>query len=168
MARSENNHNTIKHEYTHWFLIAYDILILLLSGLIVLCLYTGSGMIALNWIGINLAVAFVLVFLSRIIGGVYRQIWRYGGIQCYIRLLVTDGVAFLIHWFAGRFTPDEVTLIFPRLLSFYCVNLLAALALRMIYRYAYKCGNDNTWHGKLAATLYQIFSLALVSMNFIP
>lgn len=164
MARSENNHNTIKHEYTHWFLIAYDILILLLSGLIVLCLYTGSGMIALNWIGINLAVAFVLVFLSRIIGGVYRQIWRYGGIQCYIRLLVTDGVAFLIHWFAGRFTPDEVTLIFPRLLSFYCVNLLAALALRMIYRYAYKCGNSNTWYGKLAATLFRLFSFNRVEL----
>ena len=164
MAQSRKGQKPGKHENSHWFLIAYDILILLLSGLVVLRLYTGPGMIALNWIGINLAIAFVLIFLSRIIGGVYRQIWRYGGIQCYIRLLLTDGIAFLIHWVAGRFMPDEVTLIFPRLLSLYCVNLLAALALRMVYRYTYKCGNSHTWHGKLAATLFRALSFNRVEL----
>ena len=76
-----------KTDYTHWLLIAYDILIILLSGLVVLCLYTGPGMIALKWIIVNLIFAFVLVFVSRFVCGIYRQIWRYGGIQCYIRLL---------------------------------------------------------------------------------
>ena len=164
MANSKKSQSTGNREYTHWFLIAYDFLILLLSGLVVLCLYTGPGMIALNWIGINLAIAFALVFISRIIGGVYRQIWRYGGIQCYIRLLMTDGIAFFLHWLGGQLMPEEGALIFPRLLSLYCVNLLAALALRMIYRYAYKCGNDNTWHGKLAATLFRIFSFNRVEL----
>ena len=113
----ENGQKVVKHEYTHWFLIAYDILILLLSGLVVLYLYTGPGSISPEGIGLNMLAAFVLLFLFRIIGGIYRQIWRYGGIQCYIRLLMTDGLAFLAHWFAGNFfQPNQ--LIFPRLLSF--------------------------------------------------
>lgn len=159
----ENGQKIVKHEYTHWFLIAYDILILLLSGLVVLYLYTGPGSISVEGIGLNMLAAFVLLFLFRIIGGIYRQIWRYGGIQCYIRLLMTDGIAFLAHWIAGNFfRPNQ--LIFPRLLSFYCVDLLLALTLRMLYRYAYKCGNSNHWHGKLANFLFKCFSLGRVEL----
>lgn len=159
----ENGQKAAKHEYTHWFLIAYDILILLLSGFVVLYLYDGPGNISIQGIGLNMLVAFVLLFLLRIIGGIYRQIWRYGGIQCYIRLLVTDGLAFLTHFFIGTFLGQD-QLIFPRLLSFYCVNLLLALALRMLYRYAYKCGNSNHWHGKLANFLFKCFSFGRVEL----
>ena len=158
-----NGHKLRKHEYSHWFLIAYDILILLLSGLVVLYLYTGPGSISVEGIGLNMLVAFVLLFLFRIIGGIYRQIWRYGGIQCYIRLLMTDGLAFLAHWVAGNFFQLN-QLIFPRLLSFYCVNLLLALALRMFYRYAYKCGSSNRRHGKLPNFFFRCLSFGRVEL----
>lgn len=160
---AEQRTKILKHEYSHWFLIAYDILILVLSGLVVLYLYTGPGSISVQGIGLNMLTAFILLFLFRIIGGIYRQIWRYGGIQCYIRLLMTDCLAFFVHWFAGAFfSPNQ--LIFPRLLSFYCVNLLLALALRMFYRYAYKCGNSNHWHGKLTNFLFKCLSFGRVEL----
>lgn len=37
------------------------------------------------------------MFGARLIGNIYGQVWRYGGIQCYIRLLATDSIAFLIY-----------------------------------------------------------------------
>lgn len=40
----------------------------------------------------------------------------------------------------------------------HCLNLLGALALRMMYRYAYKCGNQETTRGKILSTLLHMFS----------
>ena len=44
------------------------------------------------------------------------------------------------------------------MLSLVCLNLLGALALRMMYRYAYKCGNQETTRGKILSTLLHMFS----------
>lgn len=154
----------VKHEYTHWFLIAYDILILALSGLVLLYIYEAPVRISAQSIWLNMAVAFVLLSLFRIVGAIYRQIWRYGGIQCYIRLLMTDGLAFVIHWLAGNFFGQN-RLHFPQLLSFYCVNLLLALTLRMVYRYAFKCGNSKNRYGKLANILFKCFSFGRVELS---
>ena len=47
---------------------------------------------------------------------------------------------------------------FARMLSLASMNLLGALALRMLYRYAYKCGNQKTVGGKLLSILLRLFS----------
>lgn len=41
---------------------------------------------------------------------------------------------------------------------FVSLNLLGALAIRMVYRYAYKCGNHDTLKGKILLVLFRIFS----------
>lgn len=43
-------------------------------------------------------------------------------------------------------------------LSLASLNLLGALALRMMYRYAYKCGNRKTVGGKILSILLRLFS----------
>lgn len=45
------------------------------------------------------------------------------------------------------------------MLSLVCLNLLGALALRMMYRYAYKCGNQETTRGKILSILLHMFSM---------
>lgn len=55
------------------------------------------------------------------------------------------------------FTPiKQIT--FTRLLSISCMNLLAALSIRMIYRYCFKCGTADTRFGKFLRLLLRVFS----------
>lgn len=94
-------------------------------------------------------------------GSIYRQIWRYGGIQRYIRLLIVDAIAFAaalaIELTLSQFVPiEKVT--FSRLLSIASMNLPGALAIRMIYRYCFKCGTADTPFGKFLRLLLRIFA----------
>lgn len=126
-----NKHNI------RWQLVLYDLIVLLVVDLLLLVFYRSNE--ALSWNGIltHGAVFLVIVFAARFAGGIYQQIWRYGGIQCYIRLLFVDGCAFaavvaveMLLRFSGA--VEQVT--FSRLLSIASMNLLGALAMRMIYR----------------------------------
>lgn len=105
----------------------------------------------------QVALSAVCIFAARLIGNVYGQIWRYGGIQCYIRLLFTDVIAFLIYLTLEMILPME-RVTFARMLSLASVNTLGALAIRMMYRYAYKCGNQDTSYGKFLAKMLKIVS----------
>ncbi len=164
-------HSSRKKLNTHWLLLVYDLLVFAASSYLVLFVYGGPGTRDTETTLSHVAAAFGLLLLLRTLGGIYRQIWRYGGIQCYIRLLVTDGTAFLIHWIgstvlqAAGWMTAETRIIFPLLLSVYSVNLLGALALRMMYRYAYKCGKSRHWYGKLAAALFKGFTFGRVTLT---
>jgi FlaA1/EpsC-like NDP-sugar epimerase len=88
---------------------------------------------------------------------VYHQVWRYGGIQCYIKLIATDFLALLIYMGVNYLTPLR-TIAFARLLSVWSLDLLGALAIRMIYRYAYKCHDRETVKGRLLSILLRVFA----------
>ena len=138
-----------------WQLVIYDVFILIMVDLLLLA-FSGSklsvsGMMAQGIIG------FVAVFTSRLLGSIYSQIWRYGGIQCYIRLLFTDAIAFVVTLIIERILPIE-HITFARLLAIACMNLLGALAIRMMYRYAFKCGNDTTFFGKILLFVLRMFA----------
>jgi FlaA1/EpsC-like NDP-sugar epimerase len=98
--------------------------------------------VVVSTIGNNFQIAvigFASIFSMRFAFDIYRQIWRYGGIQTYIRLLICDGCAFALFFALELILPVEKILI-VKILAVSCINLLSALAIRMIYRYAYKCG----------------------------
>ena len=143
-----------------WQLMFYDILILLVVDLLLLVFYRSDD--GLSWQGIltHGAITFVCVFAARIGGSIYRQIWRYGGIQCYIRLLVVDGCAFLVNLLLVKVVAPLVAPIeqitFSRMLSIAGMNLLAALAMRMFYRYAFKCGGTDTLLGRVLRLLLRL------------
>ena len=104
-------------------------------------------------------ISIIAVFACRLIGNIYSQIWRYGGIQCYIRLLVTDGIAFIISMILNKaLFENDMQVVFVRILSFFSINLLVSLSLRMFYRYAYKCGNSETTKGKVLNSILKLFS----------
>ncbi len=140
-----------------WQLVIYDIVLFLILDFILLFLYQKGEKLTLNGMVIQSLLAFVCIFTARFIGRIYQQIWRYGGIQCYIRVLVVDGCAAVAYFFLEQFLPIE-HISFPRLVSIACLNLLGVLATRMIYRYAYKCGNTTTAHGRFLNLLLRIFA----------
>ena len=86
-----------EHINIRWRLVVYDILILSAVEFLLLAVYRSNEALTLAG-GISQAVlSFLCVFLCRFLGGIYSQIWRYGGIQCYIRLLVADSIAFAVN-----------------------------------------------------------------------
>ena len=113
---------------------------------------------------INTCVGFLIVFLCRFFGRIYNQIWRYGGIQCYIRLLCTDmlGMVLYLGFECGlcnllgfqRFTISKII----AMMSF---NTLLALGMRMCYRYCFKYGNELSAKGKLMRLLLRIFAFGM-------
>ena len=140
-----------------WQLVAYDIIILAFVDMILLGLYRGDEHLSSTGVLNHFLLTLVCVLVFRIGGSIYRQIWRYGGIQCYMRLLFMDGCAFILNLLLEIALPIE-RIRFSRLLSVACMNLLIALAMRMMYRYAYKCGNGQTASGKVLNLLLRIFA----------
>lgn len=139
-----------------WMLVCYDLLIYLLVSILLFVLYEGNDKLTGNGIAQQMCLSAVCIFAGRIIGKIYGQVWRYGGIQCYIRLIVTDAVAFIVYLGLELVLPVE-KISFARMLSFASLNLMGALVLRMMYRYAYKCGGTETSWGRFLSWLLKVF-----------
>lgn len=160
MARNEDVLEMKKY-YFRWQLLIYDILILFAVDLLLLVLFRGDE--ALCWYSVLFhgIIFAVCVFAARILGRIYQQIWRYGGIQCYIRLLIVDTIAFAVtlalEFISRSFLPVQ-SIAFLRLLSIASMNLLGALAIRMVYRYCFKCGTVDTGYGKFLRLVLKTFS----------
>lgn len=140
-----------------WMLVGYDLVVYSVVAIILLVLYGGMDKLSLVGIFQQVGLSVLCIFTARLLGKIYGQVWRYGGIQCYIRLLFTDSVAFVAYVGLELLLPVR-KITFARLLSLVSLNLLGALALRMMYRYAYKCGNQETTREKFLSILLHIFS----------
>ena len=141
-----------------WRLVLYDVIILALVDLLMLVIYKAPPVLTAWDVVAHSAVSFVCIFGARFIGGVYKRVWRYGGIQSYIRLLIVDGCAFLLTYLVELVIPSLSAIMFSRLLSIACMTLLGSLAIRMCYRYAYKYRNDNTFLGRVLRLALGVFA----------
>lgn len=146
-----------KKVHIRWMLVCYDILIYLLSAILLLRLYGGNDKLSYTGILQQMCISMVCIFGIRLLGNIYGQVWRYGGIQCYMRLIFADGIACVLYMIIEILLPVE-SITFARMLSLVSVDLLGALTMRMLYRYAYKCGNSNDIQGRFWAVLLKIFS----------
>ena len=149
----------INHEHANirWMLVVYDLLVYAVSAFLLLFLYGGNDSLTHKGLLQHLFLSLICIFGARFIWKIYTQVWRYGGIQGYIRLLMSDGCAFIAYFILQMLLPvEEIT--FSRLLSLICVNLLGALAIRMIYSYAYRFSNQETKKGRFLSKILKIFS----------
>ena len=126
-----------------WLLALYDLLLLFMVDVVLLVLYRGMEGLKPMDIVVQGITAAACIFFMRWFWKVYSQVWRYGGIQSYIRLLVSDGCAFLLYYLVEQFLPVR-HISFARVLCISCLSLLGSLTIRMVYRYAYKCCDRNT------------------------
>lgn len=139
-----------------WMLVGYDLIVYVVAAVILLGIYRGMDKLTPVGMFQQISISLICIFGARFVGKIYGQVWRYGGIQCYIRLLFTDAIAFLAYLCIEILLPVQ-RITFARMLSLGCINLLGALALRMMYRYAYKCGNKETTRGKSFLSYYIYF-----------
>ena len=147
----------LKKKKLKWQLVIYDILVLFAVDLLLLFIYRGNRGLTYGDAVVQSAISFFCIFASRIFLNIYAQIWRYGGIQCYIKLLISDFVAFIFTFAIEAALPiQHVT--FSTLLAIACMNLLASMAIRMLYRYAYKFGNAENNIGKFLRLALRIFA----------
>jgi len=145
-----------------WIIGIYDLIIYSLATALLLVIYESKITFEPKPLFYQFAFLGIVTLICRLIMRIYHQIWRYGGIQCYIKLLISDGAAFIVFYSLLKIidlTPLRVEHVsFSRLLSISCVTLLGSLAIRMFYRYAYKCYRRDTRIGKLMRFLLRIFA----------
>ena len=151
-----------------WTLVLYDVLAFFVTDGALLLIYKNYLALGLKDIIINSVLALGSILIARFIGNIYKQIWRYGGIQCYIRLLITDAIASFV-FFALEYGLVKIAyfhrLSFSIMLALVSVNLLFALAMRMMYRYCFKCGNEISAKGKILRFLLKVFAHVEVQKN---
>ena len=110
--------NKTKHHHRsyfpiRWMLIFYDILIyavVVVFALVLLITNNFGDVSALTgekWLQILYHFVFgvVVTITARFFCRVYGQIWRYGGVQSYIRLMFADGVSLIIYYLIQKFVP---------------------------------------------------------------
>ena len=148
-----------KEKYPHkirWMLIPYDLFILTMSSVLVLALASGGKIMGTELI-IQHTVLFALVsFTFRFIFQIYSLVWRYGGIQSYMRLMISDFVSFAVYFLLARLL-NLSGMLQVRMLAFVLTYLVLSMGMRMTYRYAFKYGNNETFTGKVLVLLLRVF-----------
>lgn len=140
-----------------WMLVLYDLIVYAIIAFILLVIHGGTDKLTTIGILQQVALSVFCIFVIRILGKVYGQVWRYGGVKCYIRLICTDSIAFLLYLCLELLLPVQKITI-ERMLSLACMNLLAAMTLRLMYHYTYKYANLNSFGGKCLSMLLRLFS----------
>ena len=141
--------------HLRWMLVLYDIVIYAVACVLLMSFCRGVPLGDLKVHGIMLLGSLVIF---RFAGNIYKQIWRYGGIQCYIRLLFADMAAYIAYFLVGCFIMNTSFTLLILMFAVSSVHLLGTLAIRMIYRYAFKYGIEDTWKGKILRFVLKIFS----------
>ena len=88
-----------KHGRRMWILIMYDALILLgvCSYFLILSPSTQIRMSPLG-VALNILLCCACVFIGRWLGGMYKQVWRYGTNRAYILLMLLDTLSGIAFW----------------------------------------------------------------------
>ncbi len=145
--------------YTRWLLVFYDVVVFLLVDYLILMMYGGGRrQLPLDAMVAHSLLSLVVVILFRFIFGAYREILRFGGVESYIKLMVSDAIAFWVYFALAHALPIE-QLTFVTMLALVAMNLLAALCMRMLYRYSFKCStSDKTFLGRFSGFLLKAFA----------
>ena len=130
-----------------WMLLFYDVLIYACVVVFAFVLYHNHPLQSLQILWHALLGCGICV-VSRGLWKVYWQIWRYGGVQSYVRLMLADACYFLVYFILQRFIPVFGNLAFPIITLVVFSNTLLCLAVRMVYRLLYKRLNRKSKLGR--------------------
>ncbi len=147
-----------------WQLVIYDTLLFFGLGALsaLICLTKFSSRPTVGAFFVSLGALFAPIIVSRFLFGVYKQIWRYGGVQSYLKLCLADASAFILFFIVRIFLPQRTVPIIW-IFSLTCLNLLATLFMRMCYRYMYSHYNYNTWFGRFMVFSLKLFTFGKIS-----
>lgn len=157
MNQRENNKDVSRSKRSASLLL-YDTLALLLVDLLILVIYPSSvTKLTLLDIVLQVFVGAGCLYACRALWGVYGQIWRYGGTRAYMQLMAADACAGVLYYILNRvLLLQGVT--FIRALSIIALNLLCAIAMRMLYQFLYQHASQNSKFGKLMRNVVRVFT----------
>ena len=156
--------NNSRKKNVKWALVLYDIIIFLFVALLMFVMYKGAFGFTNGVIVIHIVCSMLLIFGCRFALNIYGQIWRYGGIQCFLKLMISDGLAFVFTTIVNYCAPFPA-INFDRIMAISCLNLILSLGIRMLYRYAYKSATHDTAKGRLLILLLKVFTLGSVEVS---
>ena len=161
MSKTMMQRKDMKRVSIRWTLVAIDVLIYALIALMLLVVYP-SYLDKLNYADVSIValVGLVCIFGARFLLDVYRQIWRYGSVMAYIRLIAADtigGSAFILI----RSISWMPRITFPRVASLVSITLLGALTLRIVYQYLYQCSYTSKPMRLIQSVLNKVAGLKL-------
>ena len=139
-----------------WMLVIYDTLIYAVVVVFALLLYKNHNLDYLQVLW-HFLLGCGLCLISRFLWKVYSQIWRYGGVQSYVRLMLADTCAAVIYFVLQRLISVFGNLAFPIVSLIVFTNTLICLAVRMMYRLIYKRLNRKTKFGRFVVKFINFF-----------
>ena len=139
-----------------WALVIYDLLVMVAAAIMVFLFMHGAEGMNKEGLIMNLILFCICIFTARLIGNVYKQIWRYGGTQGYVRMIFTEAIGFVAYFLISRMSPVENYAVI-RMTAFVTLDLLGVLVIRMMYRYCFKCGTNKTLWGRVLLLLLRVF-----------
>lgn len=101
-----------------------------------------------------------ILITSRFFLRVYGQVWRYGGVGSYIRIMIADTITLFVYYLIQHFVPFFFHLEFVIVTFIILTTTTISLAVRMVYRWIYISVNRNTKFGKFMVKLVNIFTNA--------
>ena len=124
-------------------LLLYDVIVYAIAVLLLVLLHPSEDVaFTMNVVIANAIAGFVCIFGARFVFDVYRQIWRYGIMEAYTRLFFADVVGGILFIILSRVLPGN-RFTFVRTLSIICLNLLGAIAIRLVYYWLYQNAVSN-------------------------
>ena len=151
-----NTENNNKRTGIRWALVLYDSIITIGIEILFLLFYGGSKLDLMSFITHGVVELFAIIGV-RFAFNIYRTIWRYGGIQNYMKMMISDGVAFIIYLLFCRFIIPVDRISVVTMVAMSSMILLGSLVIRMTYRYAFKCGNKDTPFGRFLLWMLSTF-----------
>lgn len=138
-----------------WSLVGYDILMYLVVYLFVYIIY-GPMVQRDHVMGAFYAtIAILCVLAFRMLLHCYEFVLRYGGVHIYLRLILADALGILCY-FPVKFIIG-MPLSSQRWLILLMMNMLGALAMRLIYRYCFRYGTLPNKKGALLRSILGLF-----------
>lgn len=154
-----------KHRYSLFpirgLLVVYDVLIytVVISAALIFFPRTDTKM-EFTQVLLHFGVSLPILLLSRLFLRVYGQVWRYGGVGSYVRLMLADVIALFIYFPIQKFIPCFYHLGFVGASFVILTTTLTCLAMRMLYRWLYVSINRKTKFGKFIVKFVNIFARA--------
>ena len=139
----QENRQTEQRRHHKLKLMLCDALLLLFVDILMLVIYPSEDAhLAQQAVIIQTLLGAACVYGWRIIGGVYRQIGRYGGTLAYMQMILMDFFAGVTYYGAQSvLLPNDYMISFVRVMGICALNLLFAMTIRLIYQYVYEYGN---------------------------
>lgn len=136
-----------------WKLVFIDFLIFAACTAL---LFFTSGKAEFPYFSAAASLAFVFIF--RFVFKTYSQVWRYGGISAFLKLILADVFALICAVITNLVIPGPRYSV-SEIISLIGVDLLVILSARIVYGFCYKYSMASGFIGSLSRFMLRLFGI---------